>query len=92
MLATEIIIKPLLSEKTSRAAYARQTYSFRVDARASKPEIKAAIEELYKVNVVEVRTMVRKGKTYRTKTGIRKDTDIKRALVKVAKDQKIELF
>jgi large subunit ribosomal protein L23 len=91
MNATDIIIQPLLTEKNARLA-GDNVYAFRVDHRAGKPEIKAAVEELYKVKVVDVRTMVRKGKKYRTKIGIRYDTDIKRALVKVAADQKIELF
>lgn len=92
MEATKVIIRPLLSEKSTRSSYARNTYTFAVAPKASKPEIRSAIEELYKVKVADVRTLTRKGKAYRTKKGVQYDTPTKRALVKLEKDSKIELF
>ncbi|MFT3786574.1 MAG: 50S ribosomal protein L23 [Tepidisphaeraceae bacterium] len=92
MDSTQVIIRPLLTEKSTRSAHARNTYSFAVNSKASKTDIKSAVEELYKVKVVEVRTMVRKGKPYRTKLGVKHDSPLKRAMVKLAADSKIELF
>jgi large subunit ribosomal protein L23 len=92
MEATKVIIKPLITEKSTHQANARNTYSFHVNPKADKLAIKAAIEELYKVKVADVRTLVRKGKARRTKTGYAFGSDVKRAIVKLAEDSKIELF
>ncbi len=92
MEATKVIIKPLITEKTNRQAFARNTYSFHVHPKADKLEIKSAIEELYKVKVADVRTLVRKGKARRTKVGYINGTNVKRAIVKLAEESKIELF
>jgi large subunit ribosomal protein L23 len=92
MQATSLIIKPLVTEKSNHQANARNTYTFHVHPRATKPEIKKAIEELYNVKVTDVRTVVRKGKARRTKAGYVSSTDVKRALVKLDAESKIELF
>jgi large subunit ribosomal protein L23 len=93
MDATEIIIQPLVTEKSTAQANGRlNTYSFRVSGRASKPQIREAIEKLYSVKVEDVRTLVRKGKPQRTKTGFKTTTPYKRAVVKLAEGSKIELF
>ncbi len=92
MEATKVIIKPLITEKTNRLASTRNTYSFHVHPKADKIAIKGAIEELYKVKVQDVRTLVRKGKARRTKVGYAQGSDVKRAIVKLAEDSKIELF
>ncbi len=92
MEATNVIIKPLLSEKTNRLAHSRNTYSFQVAPGATKPEIKLAIEKIYSVKVVDVRTHIRKGKARRTKTGYIYKTDLKRALVTLDVDSKIEVI
>jgi large subunit ribosomal protein L23 len=92
MEATKVIIKPLITEKTNRQANARNTYAFHVHPKADKIAIKGAIEELYSVKVEDVRTLVRKGKARRTKVGYTQGSDVKRAIVKLAEDSKIELF
>ena len=92
MEATKVIIKPLITEKTNRLSNARNTYSFHVHPKADKIMIKGAVEELYKVKVEDVRTLVRKGKARRTKVGYITGTNVKRAIVKLAEDSKIELF
>jgi large subunit ribosomal protein L23 len=92
MEATKVIIKPLITEKTNRQANGRNTYSFHVHPKADKIQIKGAIEELYKVKVEDVRTLVRKGKARRTKVGYAQGTNVKRAIVKLADESKIELF
>lgn len=92
MHATEIVIKPLITEKSNHHANTRNTYAFHVHGKASKDQIKSAVESLYNVKVEDVRTMVRKGKARRTKTGYAVATNVKRALVKLHEESKIELF
>jgi large subunit ribosomal protein L23 len=92
MDATQLIIRPLVTEKGTQQSEALNTYAFRVHPRANKTEIKAAIEKLYNVKVADVRTLTRKGKARRTKTGYTTGGDWKRAIVKLAADSKIELF
>jgi large subunit ribosomal protein L23 len=92
MEATDIIIKPLVTEKSNHQANARNVYTFHVSSRATKPQIRQAIETLYNVKVEDVRTIVRKGKQRRTRAGYTKATDVKRALVKLNEESKIELF
>lgn len=92
MSYANIIIKPLITEKSTHQANARNTYAFQVDGKADKTEIKAAIEKLYNVKVADVRTLVRKGKARRTKVGYVNATDVKRAIVKLAGESKIDLF
>ena len=87
-----VIIKPLITEKSTHQANARNTYAFQVAPKADKLEIKAAIEKLYNVKVADVRTLVRKGKSRRTKVGYVSGSDVKRAIVKLAGESKIELF
>ena len=92
MLATEIIVKPLITEKATFASTEFNRYSFAVDRRASKDQIKRAIEELYTVRVLGVATMTRKGQMKRNRFGYWKSRDLKRAIVKVHPDDRIELF
>ena len=92
MHSTEVIIKPLVTEKSNHHANTRNTYAFHVSGKATKPQIKKAVEDLYNVKVDDVRTMVRKGKARRNKAGYVNGTDVKRALVKLHEESKIELF
>jgi large subunit ribosomal protein L23 len=89
----DIILAPIVSEK-SYGLIEQGVYTFRVDPRASKPEIHDAIEAIWGVKVVKVNTLNRKGKTQRTKKsnrmGSRRDT--KRAIVTLAPGNEIPLF
>jgi large subunit ribosomal protein L23 len=89
----DIIIAPIVSEK-SYALIEQNVYTFKVDPRASKPEIHDAIEEIFGVKVVKVNTLNRKGKTQRNRRSNRMGSrsDTKRALVTVAAGDRIELF
>jgi large subunit ribosomal protein L23 len=89
---TNVIIRPLVTEKSTHQQATRNTYAFEVAANASKPQIKAAVEKLYSVKVADVRTMNRKGKARRTKVGYKTGGDWKRALVALDEGSKIELF
>ena len=66
---TEVIKAPLISEKSTFLANAKNAYTFEVDKKADKDQIKAAIEKLYNVKVVDVRTMNVAGKPRRTRSG-----------------------
>lgn len=90
--ATQIIKRPLITEKCTWESGARNRYSFEVVLHATKDEIKAAIAEIYKVRVVKVATQVRKGEFRRTKFGETRTADWKRATVQLHPDDKIELL
>lgn len=76
----EIILRPIVSEK-SYSLIDRGSYTFEVDPRASKTEIRLAIEKIFGVKVDRVNTLNRQGKTRRTRFGIGKRKDTKRAIV-----------
>ena len=87
----DVILEPVVSEK-SYDLMQLNTYTFIVDKRANKTEIKQAVAEIFDVRVVSVNTLNRKGKRKRTgaKIGRRKDT--KRALVTLAVGDSIDMF
>ena len=87
-----IVKRPLVTEKSTYEGTERGHYSFVVDIRATKVQIKAAIADLYKVRVANVRTQVRKGKAYRTKHGEEHAGDWKKAIVELHPDDKIDLI
>ena len=87
-----IIIRPLVTEKSTHQQQTRNAYAFEVHKDANKPQIKHAVEELYNVKVVGVRTMTRKGKPRRTKTKMTTSSDWKRAVVVLDENSRIDLF
>jgi len=91
MDARDIIKKPLITEK-SMADTAENKYTFLVDLKANKTQIKQAIEKLFKVEVEKVNTMIVPGKWKRMGKSIGKTSDKKKAIVKVKEGQKIEIF
>ena len=88
-----ILLRPVISEK-SYALMDEHTYVFVVDPRASKVEIRAAVEDAFGVRVASVNTMVRKGKRKRQRrvATFGKRPDTKRAIVRLVGDDRIELF
>ncbi|MCC5828665.1 MAG: 50S ribosomal protein L23 [Phycisphaeraceae bacterium] len=92
MHATQIIKKPLITEKVTQDAEDFNRYGFEVVRTARKPEIKKAIEELYKVRVAKVLTQTRRGKLKRTRHGLTRTPPWKRAIVILHPDDKIQLF
>ncbi|MEG0982894.1 50S ribosomal protein L23 [Algoriella sp.] len=91
-----IIIKPVISEKATSNSELLGQYSFYVDTKANKLQIKEAIQNTYGVTVVSVSTLVSapKVKTRYTKTGFQtgKTNKLKKAIVSLAEGQEIELF
>ncbi len=92
MESTVIIRKPLITEKATYESSVHNRYVFEVDRRATKPQIRRAVEELYGVRVVGVATQNRKGQLRRNKYGYWKSSDMKRAIVKVHAEDRIDLF
>jgi large subunit ribosomal protein L23 len=86
----DIILSPVVSEK-SYSLIDDGKYTFVVDTRANKTEIKLAIEKIFNVKVDSVNTLNRQGKTRRTKFGIGKRKDTKRAIVTL-KSGSIDIF
>lgn len=86
----EVIIKPVVSEK-SYNLIDNGKYTFEVDPRSNKTEIKQAIEAIFDVKVDKVNTLNRVGKTRRTKFGLGKRKDTKRAIVSL-KSGSIDIF
>ncbi len=89
---TDIIKRPLITEKTTWESEARNRYSFEVAMEARKPQIKHAIESLYGVRVNNVATQVRKGKYFRTRFGTAKTSEWKKATVQLHEEDRIDLF
>ena len=87
----DIIIAPAVSEK-SYGLIDQGKYTFLVDPRANKTEINLAIEKIFGVKVAGINTLNRPGKTRRTRFGMGKRKDTKRAIVSVAPGDRIELF
>lgn len=91
--ATQIILRPLLSEKSNwESEEPRNRYSFAVVKSANKYQIAKAIEELFNVKVVKVYTQIRKGEVKRTRFGYRETPTWKKAVVKLADEDRIDLF
>jgi len=87
-----IIVRPLITEKSTHQQNTRNSYAFAVHPEANKDQIKRAVEKLYEVKVVDVRTQNRKGKPRRTRYGMSKTSDWKRAIVELDENSRIELF
>ncbi|RRO12972.1 50S ribosomal protein L23 [Saccharopolyspora rhizosphaerae] len=88
----DIILKPVISEK-SYGLLEQSQYTFLVDPRSNKTEIKIAIEQIFDVKVASVNTINRSGKRKRTRTGFGKRKDTKRAIVTLTPESKaIEIF
>ena len=92
MEPTHVIKKPLITEKTTFASNESNRYAFQVESRATKPQIKRAVEQLYGVRVVAVATQNRPGKLRRYRYGYIHTPTTKRAVVKIHPEDRIELF
>lgn len=88
--AYQIIKSPIITEKVTGQTELANVYAFKVDPRANKVQIKSAVEKIWGVKVLTVRTQVRKGKPRRMKANWSAQPDWKRALVRLAEGQKIE--
>jgi large subunit ribosomal protein L23 len=86
----DVITAPVITEKATLGSEFGQV-TFRVPLTATKPEIKAAVEALFKVEVTAVNTLIAKGKTKRVKGIAGRRSDVKKAIVTLAKGQSIDV-
>ena len=86
----DVIVSPAITEKSTMASEVNQVV-FNVAKKATKPEIKAAIEALFGVKVMAVNTLVRKGKVKRFRGTIGRQGDMKKAIVTLAEGQSIDV-
>jgi large subunit ribosomal protein L23 len=86
----DIVLAPHITEKSTMLSEANAVV-FKVAPRATKPEIKAAIEALFGVKVTNVNTIVQKGKTKRWKGKPYQRSDMKKAIVTLAEGQSIDI-
>lgn len=90
--AHDLILAPVVSEKSYDLIERTNTYTFEVDPRSNKEEIRDAVETVFGVKVLRVNTMNRKGKTKRTGYKLGKRKNVKRAVVTLAEGDSIDLF
>ena len=86
----DTILAPVITEKATILSEQNKVV-FRVADNASKDEIAAAVEALFKVNVIKVNTLVQKGKTKRFRGIMGRRVDIKKAIVTLAEGQSIDV-
>ncbi|MDA3615126.1 50S ribosomal protein L23 [Polluticaenibacter yanchengensis] len=96
MKLTDVLIKPVLTEKVNKQIEKNRSYTFIVDRKSNKLEIKKAVEQFYGVTVTDVNTIIvpAKTKSRNTKSGVivgRKPSK-KKAIVKVAEGEEINLY
>ena len=88
--AYDVILSPVVTEKSTMGSEHNQV-TFRVPLTATKPEIKAAVEKLFKVQVKAVNTLRQQGKVKRFRGQIGKRPDTKKAIVSLAEGQSIDV-
>ena len=87
----DVLLAPVVSEK-SYGLIDQNKYTFLVHPDANKTEIKIAVEKIFNVKVTSVNTLNRAGKTRRTRYGMGKRKDTKRAIVSLAEGHRIDIF
>ena len=86
----DVVLAPHITEKSTMLSETNSVV-FKVAPKATKPEIKAAVEALFNVTVVGVNTIVTKGKTKRWKGKPYQRSDMKKAIVRLAEGQSIDI-
>ena len=85
-----LIKSPIITEQTAQLGEKMKQVVFKVDLSANKREIKQAVEELFKVEVLNVTTSIMKGKTKRNRFGVYKKSNFKKAFVSISEDSEIQ--
>lgn len=95
-MAKQIIIKPLITEKTENISELAGKYTFVVDKKANKIEVRKAVESMYNVSVDSVNTMIMPGKSKvrNTRSGVQKGRkpSFKKAIVTLSPGEEIDFF
>jgi large subunit ribosomal protein L23 len=90
--AHQIVLRPLVTEKGTHQSTRHNTYPFEVNPLATKDQIKAAVEELFNVEVAKVRTQTRVGKQRRFRGRLGRLPNWKKALVTLKGENRLEFF
>ncbi len=85
----QIIIRPIITEKSTLLKEKNREVCFEVDPRANKVEIKRAVEQLFKTKVERVRVQTKRGKTRRVGRNVGRKKDWKKAYVKLKEGEKM---
>jgi large subunit ribosomal protein L23 len=88
----QVLIKPMLTEKASVTTEEQNRYVFKVQPKSSKNQIKDAVEKMFDVKVVNVKTAILPGKVKRAGRKVKKTASWKKAYVQIQEGQKLELF
>ncbi len=92
MDARSILIKPVITEKSTNLIATQNKYTFVVDLRANKTQVKQAVEEIFDVKVNKVNTLRVRGKIRRQGRSVGRTSDYKKAVVTLADGHSIEMF
>jgi large subunit ribosomal protein L23 len=90
--ARQVILRPVVTEKSLRMSERRNAYTFEVHPKANKVQIRTAVEAIFSVDVVDVRTAVRAGKPRRMGFRISQTPARKRAIVVVKQGQSLDVY
>lgn len=88
----DVLQRPLLSEKSNRGRENENKYTFLVAPKATKKDVKSAVEKVFNVNVLGVTTLISRGKVKRRGNNVAKLSNTKKAVVTLKEGQKIGLF
>lgn len=88
----EVVLRPLVTEKGVHRSDRNNQYAFEINGQATKQDVRGAVESLFNVRVLKVRTQTRKGKTRRYRFRMGETKGWKKAVVTLHKDDKISFF
>jgi large subunit ribosomal protein L23 len=88
----QVILRPLVTEKGMHRSNRNNAYAFEVNKLAGKDDVRRAVEELFEVKVLKVRTQNRQGKPRRTRFRTGRTQDWKKAIVTLHAEHKIDFF
>lgn len=88
----DVLVRPLLSEKSNKLRENGNKYSFQVAPKATKDDVKKAVEAMFEVRVADVHTLVNRGKVRRRGNHMTKSSNWKKAVVTLPAGAKISLF
>ena len=88
----QVVIRPLITEKATHLSERHNAYTFEVNPLATKTEIKAAVEALFNVKVLDVRTQNRRGKMRRYRLKLGRMRNWKKAIVSLHEEYRIDFY
>lgn len=88
----DILIKPLMTEKISNETEINNRYGFLVNLKSNKNQIKEAVEKMFDVKVLNIKTAINPGKVKRAGKFVKKTSKTKKAYIQIQDGQKLDLF